>query len=225
MSRKLAPPLLAVFSAFVIGCGGGSEGGDGGPVGNGGRGGGAGFDTGGTAGGGGGIAGATGGGGGGGAAGNGGVGGGGSGRGGRGGAAGAAGGGGTAGRGGSGGAAGRGGSGGEAGRGGSGSADAGTDSFVLPCPITGETGTDALNAEQFCEHLLADCATVTSGGGTIPSSYASAPLCMSTYAGRSVAQKHCQSYHVCWGVEGVTNSAGANPAQHCQHAWAASVCN
>ncbi|HVV51515.1 MAG TPA: hypothetical protein VHO06_17735, partial [Polyangia bacterium] len=29
-------------------------------------------------------------------------------------------------------------------------------------------------------------------------------------------QEHCRSYHMCWGVEGITNTS-ANPMVHCFH--------
>jgi hypothetical protein len=118
---------------------------------------------------------------------------------------------------------------GNAGRGGSagGGAGAGGAGGGTACNITTATGTDFLAAQSFCEQLVADCATVTSGGGTIPTGYMTVAACMTSYsaAARTDTNRHCQSYHLCWGVEGNTNSAGANPMTHCQHAWAGAVCN
>ena len=47
-------------------------------------------------------------------------------------------------------------------------------------------------------------------------------MCEATY--NASTTPHCQSYHLCWGVEGITNTSPANPQLHCPHAMGEAVC-
>jgi hypothetical protein len=142
--------------------------------------------------------------------------------------------GGHAGGGGTGGSAGTGGTGGSAGSGGvagssagdggpsDGSSDLNPDVAMLDCNVTDSTGTDVLSAQVFCENLLAYCSNVS--GFTLPAGYTTQSQCVATYMARSASLQHCQSYHLCWGVEGITNASPASPMVHCQHAVGLAVC-
>jgi hypothetical protein len=83
---------------------------------------------------------------------------------------------------------------------------------------TGMTANEALTPTVFCENLIANCTG-------LDASYTGQTMCETTYGNRSAAQKNCQSYHLCWGVEGKTNAAGANPTVHCPHSTGAAPCN
>ena len=67
------------------------------------------------------------------------------------------------------------------------------------CNVTDSAGTSALSAPVFCDNLAANCAG-------LPSTYNSTN-CTSTYGALSTAAQHCQSYHLCWGVEGKSATA------------------
>ena len=56
-------------------------------------------------------------------------------------------------------------------------------------------GTSALARQVFCTNLLANCASP-------PAGYTTSTTCEATYGSGRAAKKHCQSYHLCWGVEG-----------------------
>jgi hypothetical protein len=130
-------------------------------------------------------------------------------------------GGGTAGTGG--GSGGRGGA--TAGTGGGTAGGGGTGGGASACNVTMDDNTSVLTPTVFCQRLIAGCGSITSGSGTIPAAYMTMAMCMTTYDGRTTERQNCQSYHLCWGVEGNTNPAGANAMTHCQHAWAGAVCN
>jgi hypothetical protein len=110
---------------------------------------------------------------------------------------------GTNGGGGAGGAAG-----GHPGGGANGKPDA---SFMADCNVTSATGTDKLSAPVFCTNLFAYCSNIT--GLTLP---ATEKACEDLYT--SSGQEHCRSYHLCWGVEGITMDGGTGkPMIHCPH--------
>jgi hypothetical protein len=94
-------------------------------------------------------------------------------------------------------------SGGAGGAGGS-KKDAGTS--MADCTVTDSTGTDKLTASIFCAQMEAYC----------PSQFTTEAACESTY--NSSGQEHCRSYHMCWGVEGISMEGGVgNPTVHCPH--------
>jgi hypothetical protein len=86
------------------------------------------------------------------------------------------------------------------------------------CNVTTDTAgsTDALAAQVFCDNLIANCSTLTAGY--------TMDMCKATYMARSATLQHCQSYHLCWGVEGKDNTSAANPTTHCPHAQGAGPC-
>jgi hypothetical protein len=87
-------------------------------------------------------------------------------------------------------------------------ADAGTS--MADCTVTDSTGTDKLTAAVFCSNLFAYCSNIS--GLTLPSSEGA---CETMY--NQSGQEHCRSYHLCWGVEGLSTDAAGNPAVHCFH--------
>ena len=54
--------------------------------------------------------------------------------------------------------------------------------------------------------------------------YATQTTCEATYTARSATQQSCQSYHLCWGVEGLDGGPGAD-SPHCMHATGTAPCN
>ena len=129
------------------------------------------------------------------------------------------------------GSAGHGGAGGHAGTGGSaggtggsaagtgghdgGPSDAATDLnpdvAMSDCDVTVFPGTEVLSAQVFCENQMAYCSHAV----TLP--YANLGECISQYMALSQSVQNCRSYHLCWGVEGITNTGPANPTVHCPH--------
>lgn len=101
-----------------------------------------------------------------------------------------------------------------------GATEGGGDAALAACTVTTELSTDVLSAATFCAHLAAKCTGVTTVVGTMPAAYMN--MCMQTY--NMALNQHCQSYHLCWGVEGL-GGGPASPTDHCGHAWAAAVCN
>ena len=76
------------------------------------------------------------------------------------------------------------------------------------------TGTP-LAAAVFCQNLEANCPG-------LPAEYAAA-MCAGTYGAVSATKQSCQSYHLCWGVEGKF-SGPALPGTHCPHATGGGPC-
>ena len=106
------------------------------------------------------------------------------------------------------------------------STDSGSDASTLPACTSGTATSAPLSPADFCANLIAKCGAVDSPAGAhpIPATYMTMAECMTTYTANTTTVKTCQSYHLCWGVEGVQNTTGADPATHCQHAWGAAVC-
>jgi len=102
---------------------------------------------------------------------------------------------------------------------GGGAGGAGGVQVMANCNTTDAAQTTALSAEVFCMNLIPNCA-----GTNPPADYADMTSCVNSYNMGVAARKNCQSYHLCWGVEGQTNPAGASPATHCPHAEAVSNC-
>ncbi|HLK91998.1 MAG TPA: hypothetical protein VKZ18_19055 [Polyangia bacterium] len=101
--------------------------------------------------------------------------------------------------------------------GGGSKADAGH--AMADCTVVTSGGTDVLTAQVFCENQLAYCSNVT--GVTLP--YTTMADC-ETYFTKS-GQEHCRSYHLCWGVEGISMEGGAgNPKVHCPHTYGVGLC-
>jgi hypothetical protein len=95
-------------------------------------------------------------------------------------------------------------------------ADAGTS--MADCLVTDSAGTDKLSASVFCDNLFAYCSNIS--GLTLP---ADKTACMNMYT--SSNQEHCRSYHLCWGVEGLSMDGGkGNPMVHCQHTVGINLC-
>lgn len=92
---------------------------------------------------------------------------------------------------------------------------------MADCTVTMQDGTSTLTPAIFCQNLIAYCSNVT--GFTLPTDYTQG-MCEATYTKNATSQQNCQSYHLCWGVEGITNNAGADPMTHCKHATAMAVC-
>ena len=90
-------------------------------------------------------------------------------------------------------------------------ADAGTS--MADCTDIDSTGSDVLTPTIFCENFLAYCTGVT--GFTVPAGYENQAACEASYGASN--QQHCRSYHLCWGVEGLSTDAGSNPMVHCKH--------
>jgi hypothetical protein len=59
---------------------------------------------------------------------------------------------------------------------------------------------------------------------TVPTAYATMSACMTAYAADSATKQQCQSYHLCWGVEGKGPAGGGVPKTHCPHAWGTGAC-
>ena len=120
---------------------------------------------------------------------------------------------------------GTGGTGGTGGRGAGGGGAGGTtsdggnpDTLQPSCTVVTDTTTAdqsmVLTAQVFCDNLQSACA------GMLTTPYMGA-TCTTTYTAST--RQHCQSYHLCWGVEG----GGAGPASvtpHCSHAQGMGVC-
>ncbi|HXJ19024.1 MAG TPA: hypothetical protein VMT03_02240 [Polyangia bacterium] len=83
------------------------------------------------------------------------------------------------------------------------------------CNVTDDPGTDALSATDFCANLEANCTGLSAA-------YSSS-MCATTFAGLNAATQHCQSYHLCWGVEGQGNGP-KSPSVHCPHAVGGGPC-
>jgi hypothetical protein len=112
---------------------------------------------------------------------------------------------------GTGGTAGGAGTSGGAGAGGA-KADAGVS--MSDCTVIDSVGTDVLTATIFCQNQLQYCSNVSSV--TLP--YTTQDDCVAAFtANTNSVQKHCESYHLCWGVEGLSNTSAANPTAHCPH--------
>jgi hypothetical protein len=117
----------------------------------------------------------------------------------------------TGGTNGSGGSAGTGAASGASGYGGGGEnpTDAGR---MADCVVTESTGITVLTAEVFCQNQLQYCANVGNG---LP--YTTESDCEAAFtANTNRTQKHCESYRLCWGVEGITNTS-SDPALHCEY--------
>jgi len=115
-----------------------------------------------------------------------------------------------------GGAGGRGGgAGGSAGAAG-GAAGSGPNVMADCTSNTSMTG-PALTATVFCQNLIANCTGLAT-------EYATQTTCEATYTARSATQQSCQSYHLCWGVEGLDGGPGAD-SPHCMHATGTAPCN
>jgi hypothetical protein len=77
----------------------------------------------------------------------------------------------------------------------------------------------ALTATVFCQNLIANCTG-------LDAAYATQTTCEATYALRSATQMSCQSYHLCWGVEGLGTPPGPGmDTPHCMHATGTAPCN
>jgi hypothetical protein len=88
---------------------------------------------------------------------------------------------------------------------------------MADCNVTTQDHTSDLAAPVFCKNLLANCPTGTG--------YTDEATCEATYmTGTSVDKRNCQSYHLCWGVEGQGPAGGGVPATHCPHAEGAAPC-
>jgi len=82
-------------------------------------------------------------------------------------------------------------------------------SAMADCTVTDATGTDKLAAPIFCAQLEVNCPTQFA-------TFTSRAACEAAYT--SSGQEHCRSYHMCWGVEGITMEGGVgNPGLHCPH--------
>jgi hypothetical protein len=102
------------------------------------------------------------------------------------------------------------------------SIETGSDADVtLSCTVSTDTAGEVLTAADFCANVVDEC-TATTAGAAVPTAYATAG-CMATYTALSTAAKHCQSYHLCWGVEGKGNGPKL-PGTHCAHAWGGGPC-
>ncbi|MFL5306274.1 MAG: hypothetical protein ACJ8F1_13735 [Polyangia bacterium] len=108
--------------------------------------------------------------------------------------------------------------GGTSGGGTSGGGAGGGIQALASCTVTAQDHTSVLTAAAFCANLLANCPAATG--------YTDEATCEASYmaAGASVDKRNCQSYHLCWGVEGQGPSGGGIPATHCPHAQAMAVC-
>ncbi|HEX4406989.1 MAG TPA: hypothetical protein VH560_19255 [Polyangia bacterium] len=104
-----------------------------------------------------------------------------------------------------------------------GGADMSTDADVTAsCTVSTDAPTTAvLSAEAFCANVVAEC-TATTAGMAVPATYTMSS-CMATYGAKSAASMHCQSYHLCWGVEG-KGAGPKDPTTHCAHAWGGGPC-
>jgi hypothetical protein len=106
--------------------------------------------------------------------------------------------------------------GGTSGGGGS-KADAGH--AMADCTVVTSGGTDTLTAKVFCENQMAYCSNLS--GFTLP--YTTEAECEALYTGSG--QEHCRSYHLCWGVEGISMDSGVgNPKVHCPHTVGMGLC-
>ncbi|HXT98291.1 MAG TPA: hypothetical protein VN853_18480, partial [Polyangia bacterium] len=97
--------------------------------------------------------------------------------------------------------------------GGAGGAPVDAGHSMADCTVTDMTGTDALSASVFCTNLFAYCSNVPGLTLTLP---ATEKACEDMYT--QSGQEHCRSYHMCWGVEGISmDAATGNPKTHCPH--------
>jgi hypothetical protein len=115
-------------------------------------------------------------------------------------------------------AGGGGGAGGAAGGAAGSAGGAGGHIMAATCTVTDSNGTNALSAAAFCTNLIANCPN-------LPADYADTTTCMATYTASATVngRQHCQSYHLCWGVEGLPNGT-PNPTTHCPHAEGMGPC-
>jgi hypothetical protein len=79
---------------------------------------------------------------------------------------------------------------------------------------------DVLTASVFCQNLIASCSTIP--GVPLPSGYTTPAMCEASYTAST--QQHCQSYHLCAGVEGITMPPG-DPTTHCPLAGGQGICS
>ena len=90
---------------------------------------------------------------------------------------------------------------------------------LAACTVsTNTTPTEKLSAEDFCANFISFCGDV---GGASP--YKTMATCLTSYNANAVPQQHCQSYHLCWGVEG-KGGGPAMPPAHCPHATGMGPC-
>ena len=107
--------------------------------------------------------------------------------------------------------------GGTSGGGTSGGGHGGGTVLMSSCTVGTQDHTTVLSAADFCTNLLANCGTTGTG-------YTDMTTCMNTYSLNTVNRRNCQSYHLCWGVEGFNSGPGlATP--HCSHAEGAAPCD
>ena len=77
------------------------------------------------------------------------------------------------------------------------------------CTVTDSAGTDVLSPSVFCAQMEVNCPTQFA-------TFANTAACEAKYT--SSGMEHCRSYHMCWGVEGITMEGGVgNPTVHCPH--------
>jgi hypothetical protein len=97
--------------------------------------------------------------------------------------------------------------------------ETGGEVALAACSVSTNTDpTEKLTAEAFCQNFIAECTGTTAAG----SPYLTMATCVTSY--NAAVGPHCQSYHLCWGVEG----KGGGPGQktpHCGHAAGAAPCN
>jgi len=104
--------------------------------------------------------------------------------------------------------------------GGAGGAPVDAGHSMADCTVTDMTGTDALSASVFCTNLFAYCSNVPGLTLTLP---ATEKACEDMYT--QSGQEHCRSYHMCWGVEGISmDAATGNPKTHCPHTLGMGLC-
>ncbi|HVT72918.1 MAG TPA: hypothetical protein VHD61_07260 [Lacunisphaera sp.] len=89
---------------------------------------------------------------------------------------------------------------------------------MTSCTVTAQDHTSVLSPADFCANLLANCPSATG--------YTDEATCEASYStGTSVDKRNCQSYHLCWGVEGQgTTPGGGMQVPHCMHAQGAAPC-
>jgi hypothetical protein len=90
---------------------------------------------------------------------------------------------------------------------------------MASCTVVTDTTADqnmTLTAAVFCTNLLANCT-----GANLTVAYMGMTTCEAAYTAST--RQHCQSYHLCWGVEG-GGGGPALPNPHCSHAQGAGPC-
>jgi hypothetical protein len=105
---------------------------------------------------------------------------------------------------------------GTAGAGGATGGTGGAGGSGVPACTSTSSDSPAMTASNFCTIFLSGCAGVT--GFTIPAGYTTMQMCTTSYAGLTVAQQMCRSYHVC-------NAISISAMTHCPHAGGAAPCN